>query len=224
VARTRTCIDLGFACLDIEEVRRMFGGQDCIITPQGRRCIGDYPVVTIDENGLSLFDAPTGARRDLLSEGTIQSAHWRPGQEQLVFRGRTGLQVIRPDERPAALGNDPNLGSPSWSPGGPRLVAQLRVNHRTEIVLLDANGAVAAYLTQPPPTYERPGQPPPHNVAPAWSPDGRAILFLSDRAGAWQLYIMNADGSNQRLFLPEALAGLTFRYDFAAERVVSWGK
>jgi dipeptidyl aminopeptidase/acylaminoacyl peptidase len=226
VTRKRTCVDLGFSCVDVDEFRRSFGGRDCVETPQGRRCINDFPVVNIDDNGLALtpLRAGSASQSNLISEGTIQSAQWRPGQDQLLFRSRVGLQTIRPGEQPAPLGADPNIGSPAWSPDGQRLVAQMRIHNRTEIVLLDANGGVTAHLTQPPPTYERPGQPPPHNVAPAWSPDGRSILFLSDRSGAWKLYIMNADGSNQRLFLAEPLAAVQFRYDFAAERVVNWGK
>jgi len=224
VTRTRTCVDLGFACVDIEDARRALGGQECVNTPQGRRCIGDFPIVNVDDNGLAQTNPAIGGYDNLISEGTIQSLQWRPGQEQFIFRSRIGLQTIRPGEQPAALSGDPNIGSPAWSPDGQRLVAQLRIHNRTEIVLLDANGGVAAYLTQPPPTYERPGQPPPHNVAPAWSPDGRSIIFLSDRSGAWKLYIMNADGSNQRLFLAETVAAVQFRYDFAAERVVNWGK
>ena len=33
---------------------------------------------------------------------------------------------------------------------------------------------------------------------PSFSPDGSKIVFESDRSGSQQLYIMNADGSNQR--------------------------
>ncbi|MGC8780880.1 MAG: hypothetical protein ACP5UQ_08460 [Anaerolineae bacterium] len=222
VVRTRTCLDLGYACLDEATVRRMFGGRECMDTPLGRKCLADLPVVKIDDNGLAIVDLTTGDRRDLLSEGTIQSVQWRPGQDELVFRGRNGLQIIRPGESPRPLNNDPNLSSPAWSPDGRTLAAQLRIGNRTEVVLLSADGALLRHLTQPPPTYERPGLPPPHNVAPAWSPDGRALLFLSDRDGAWRLYVMNADGSARRPFGGEALGRLTFRYDFAAERVVSW--
>jgi TolB protein len=132
--------------------------------------------------------------------------------------------MVQPGEQPIPLGDDPNIGSPAWSPDGQRIAAQMRINNRSEIVLLDAAGKVARYLTQPPPTYERPGKPAPNSVPPTWSPDGQSILFLGDRDGAWKLYIMNADGSNQRLFLPNVLGQLSFRYDFAAERTANWGR
>jgi Tol biopolymer transport system component len=212
VTRTRTCVDLGFICPSVEEARRMLGD------------ISRFPLVKVDDNGLAVFALGAVAPDNLISEGTIQALQWRPREDQFVFRGRGGLQTIRPGERPVPLSNDPNIGSPAWSPDGQRLVAQMRIHDRTEIVLLDAGGAVAAYLTQPPPTYERPGKPAPNNVAPAWSPDGQSLLFLSDRDGAWRLYIMQADGANQRPFLPDAVGQLQWRYDFAAERVVNWGK
>lgn len=224
VTRTRTCVDLGFACVDIDELRRMLGGQECIDTPEGRRCIGDFPLINIDDNGLALADPASGSRDNLISEGSIQSAEWHPSRGDILFRGKPGLQAIQPGQQPSPVANNPSLSSAVWSPDGQRMAAQIRIHDRTEIVLLDAGGNVSQYLTQPPPTYERPGQPAPDNVAPAWSPDGRSLVFFSNRDGAWRPYIMKADGANQRLFLPGVLGQLTFRYDFAAERMVNWGE
>ena len=131
VTRTRTCVELGFSCVDPDEVRRMFGGRDCIVTPQGRRCIADFPVVNVDDNGLAVVNPADGSRQNLISEGMIQSTQWRPGQNQLLFRGRQGLQTIQPGEQPVPLGDDPNIGSPAWSPDGQRIVAQMRINNRS---------------------------------------------------------------------------------------------
>ena len=64
----------------------------------------------------------------------------------------------------------------------------------------------------------------PSNVAPAFSPDGQQIVYLSNRrddneAGPWRLWVMNADGSNQRP-LP---IDIEITYGFGGEQVVSWG-
>ena len=46
----------------------------------------------------------------------------------------------------------------------------------------------------------------PHNLSnhaaddafPSWSPDGQEITFVSNRDGNWEVYVMNADGTEQR--------------------------
>lgn len=62
-----------------------------------------------------------------------------------------------------------------------------------------------------------------NNVSPAWSPDGSQIAFLTDRTGRWEIWVMNADGSNQRPLFSKAVNDqLSITYDFADERVLSW--
>ena len=60
-----------------------------------------------------------------------------------------------------------------------------------EIFLFNADGSGATQLTNSPGAII--------NSSPSWSPDGKKIIFQSDRLGNTnrQIYIMNADGSNQ---------------------------
>jgi len=44
-----------------------------------------------------------------------------------------------------------------------------------------------------------------NDAHPSWSPDGRQIVFESDRSGTLQLYVMNADGSQPRALTDNAL-------------------
>jgi Tol biopolymer transport system component len=39
--------------------------------------------------------------------------------------------------------------------------------------------------------------PPGWNLEPRWSPDGRRLVFMSNRDGQYDIYVMNADGSGQ---------------------------
>ena len=61
--------------------------------------------------------------------------------------------------------------------------------HGEPIYVVRADGSGLRNLTpKPVGTY----------AAPAWSPDGRKLAFVSDREGNSEVYVMNADGSGQR--------------------------
>jgi Tol biopolymer transport system component len=56
-----------------------------------------------------------------------------------------------------------------------------------------------------------------------WSADGSQIAFLTDRTGRWEIWVMNADGSNQHALLSEdAQASLDLQYSNMNERGLSW--
>jgi eukaryotic-like serine/threonine-protein kinase len=78
---------------------------------------------------------------------------------------------------------------PAYSPDG-RLLATARLdneNGSTNIWVTDLVTLHSTKLTQ------GTGR----SIHPAWSPDGKEIVFSSDRAGAMDLYIASADGSGQ---------------------------
>jgi len=62
-----------------------------------------------------------------------------------------------------------------------------------------------------------------NNAAPVWSPDGSRIAFMTDRTGKWQIWIMNAGGSDQRpMFSAGKLDGIPLNYAGVDERMLSW--
>jgi Tol biopolymer transport system component len=87
-----------------------------------------------------------------------------------------------------------------------------------EIYVMNADGSGRWPLTSSSALLERR----PHNVSPAWSPDGQQLVFLSDRAGEWEFYVMNADGSDQRQILADVTERLKIIYRGVNERVISW--
>ena len=77
--------------------------------------------------------------------------------------------------------------SPSWSKLDRIAYASMN-NGSFNICTIDAEGGEPRYLTQDQ------GQ----NEDPCWSPDGRYIVFSSNRTGRYHLYIMTARGQNQK--------------------------
>ena len=220
VAHMIECRQTPFGCLSDGEIRARLGGQDCVDTPTGRYCIADFPLSQAEVAGIAQVGADGQGWLDIAATTDAQSLVWHPQRDELLFRGGGGLQIAMPEGAPRPFVQDADVSSPAWSPDGQRIAVQVRLHDHSDIFLLDAAGGTRQRLTVPPEGSARA----PENVAPAWSPDGRSILFLSNRDGAWRLYRMNADGSGQAPFLPGVLKGVSFRYDFAAERVATWGR
>lgn len=91
---------------------------------------------------------------------------------------------------------DPAVTLPSTTLGLPTQIAFVRGAGReewkpenianTDIYLVEADGTGTIRLTR------EPGA----DVNPAWSPDGKKIVFASDRNGNREIYVMNADGTD----------------------------
>ncbi|MFL5537418.1 MAG: hypothetical protein ACJ8J0_00405 [Longimicrobiaceae bacterium] len=84
---------------------------------------------------------------------------------------------------PASL--DVQWAWPRWSPDGTRIaISRWRQGGYYDVVILDASGRVVAEATGDRAV----------DTAPAWSPDGRWVLFSSDRTGIANLYAYDTQG------------------------------
>jgi TolB protein len=82
-----------------------------------------------------------------------------------------------------------------WSPDGRRLAFVSTRDGDREIFVMNADGSGLRQLTRNSKTAD--GSPI-NDQAPAWSPDGRMLAFVSTRDGGEpEIYRMNADGTNQ---------------------------
>ncbi len=106
----------------------------------------------------------------------------RIGVPQIYISSVDGSSIRRlPTERYSA--------SPVWSPKGDRIVFSMQgSNGLFDIYLYDIAKNEYYRLTQDSGSNENP----------YFSPDGRFIVFSSNRSGRWELYTMFLDGSNQR--------------------------
>jgi Tol biopolymer transport system component len=121
---------------------------------------------------------------------------WSPDGSKIVFLSdRTGvLQVWVMDAdgaNPRQLTTDPAPKDqvPDWSPDGTKIAYQSYATGNGDIYVMNADGTGQTRLTTDPAK----------ELGAAWSPDGTKIAFLSfrDLPAARNVYIMNADGSDQ---------------------------
>jgi TolB protein len=99
------------------------------------------------------------------------------------------LWTIGPDGHASQrLTHDGTNGvSPAWSPDGRRIAFTRYVSGRSEIDVVDADGAHE---------YTVVGGPKEQDTQPAWSPDAKRIAFVREVRGDLRLGVANADGTN----------------------------
>jgi Tol biopolymer transport system component len=180
---------------------------------------------------LRLVDVATGAYEDLGGDKHSFAPTWNPTNDwQVVFRGDKGLEGMNVNDKSTwVLKEIASYRGPVFSPDGTKIATTFNQNDHWEVHVMNADGTGEVRLTETPMTVLINQQLQGgvskswDNAAPAWSPDGRQIAFISDRNGAYEIWVMNADGSNPHVLLPaSALGGQAIQYQGMDERVISW--
>src|SRR5687767_14502448 len=122
-------------------------------------------------------------------------ARWAPDGEHIVFHsnrdGNFELYVMASDGGDQMrLTNYPGVDQfPEWSPDG----QQIAFRRDVDIYVLDVASGQTRRLTDAPPL----------NQMASWAPSGKELAFMSQRAGYISVFLMNADGSDQRNLTPK---------------------
>jgi Tol biopolymer transport system component len=174
---------------------------------------------------LARVDRDGNNYRDIGSLPSARAADWN--EAGIVYQSDAGLQLTAdtPDSENKLVIYEylkPFYNDPDWQPNGGRIVYMGKEASHWELFSLNPDGTGRIALTRPATTVV---DVIPSNVAPAWSPDGQHIVFLSNRmenndAGPWRVWVMDADGSNQHP-LP---IDLEIDYTFGGEQSVSWAQ
>lgn len=111
---------------------------------------------------------------------------YRSGHPNVVIRGEDGLIIGSTQFKGTTT-------SPSVGPDGRIAFASSKDGDSMEIYVANGDGSNAKKLTRTRNAV---------NISPRWNPKtGREIAFISDRGGAPQIYLMDADGTNERPLL-----------------------
>jgi Tol biopolymer transport system component len=163
-------------------------GQDIVFTSNRA---GNNDIFIVDSAGgdpENLTEIPLKAFND-------GWARWSPDGHQIVFHSnRTGNFELYAMNRDGSgliqLTEYPGIDQfPEWSPNG----QEIAFRRDNDIYILDVASGETRRLTNAPPL----------NQMPSWSPNGKQLAFMSSRAGYISVFVMNADGSDQRNLTPK---------------------
>jgi TolB protein len=157
---------------------------------------GQWLALAMSANGgtnLFLMPKSGGTPKPLTTGPAISvSPSFSPNGRQIVFNSDRGgtpqiyiMDVDGSNLRRVTFQGTYNA-SPRWSPRGEKIVFMCRAG-ANQVCLISPDGSGLQQLTSV-------GS----NEDPTWSPDGRHIAFTSTRTGQRDVFVMHADGSDQR--------------------------
>src|SRR5713226_1236726 len=142
-------------------------------------CFCAFSVVVINADG---------SGEKVLTDNGFPGA-WSPDGKRIAFSGPGGVFVMNRDGTGVTqLTSFNGEGPADWSQDGKQILLVSRRSGTNQLYVMNADGTGVTRLTNGPANNE--------GDHASWSPDGKRIVFASDRdGGRLQIFVMNADGT-----------------------------
>ena len=159
--------------------------------------VGDGPVLVADRTGRNQrrLTPPAGG-----PHRPANAPAWSPDGARIAFSGARDVYAVTVATRRLTRltrSAEPWRGNytPAYSPDG-RTIALSRATSEfnSDIFLMNADGSNLRRLTRTDGTHDDLGE----ETMPAWTPDGRRLVYVSNRDGNWELYAIDRSGRNER--------------------------